>query len=615
MFHSIKAKNFLSWKDLEFDIISGITLITAWNYDDNTKEGSGKSAIFNALCWGLYGKIPKDVLIDDVITDGESYCSVEIILDNGNSIVRTRNPNDLYVKYTTGRAYREKDIRGTQRYIDKEIGLTFDTFCSAVYFSQSGLNRFLSSKEDLKVKILSELQNLAVYDRARKRTHDKLLDLEKTKSEFMNARKTTQNQLQLLKESKAKLMHVKLNRKKELADKVNQLKEKLGEAEEKIKKLEGSLDSRNFEAEIDSLKKDQEEVHREQSMFLLDLGLYEKEQINKKVIDTKIEQAKNRLTHKKKELDFLYQAKEKVCPTCGTTVTSDKAQNILEKELSTYNCMVEEYNQLVEESRKINIKDFNELKAKVADCKLVLHKLQFAIRELETKEKQNLINKQIIQNLRNNILQLHKDIDSEKNRDTKDIDEQLEKTEEELINTAIILDKIKVETSTLEEELVRYSILKIGFKEIKQYIFQDILNTLNYKTNRVLGELFDIPIELAFKNVDEEGEISKITTEVTIGGTTRGVGLLSGGQYKRCELAVDLALAEIVQERTNKVINFRVFDEPFTGLSFESVQKAVKLFEKLEGSTVLIDHAAEVKSIVDNVIQIEYRNKQSKFME
>ena len=70
MFNKIEASNLFSWEKLEYDVSKGISQIVGFNYDDNTSEGSGKSSIPNILCWVLYGKIPKEAKIDDVIREG-----------------------------------------------------------------------------------------------------------------------------------------------------------------------------------------------------------------------------------------------------------------------------------------------------------------------------------------------------------------------------------------------------------------------------------------------------------------------------------------------------------------------------------------------------------------
>src|SRR5665213_2123658 len=94
MFKRITAKNFFSWESLEFDFQSGVTLITGENLDDGTSEGAGKSSIANAMCWALYGQLPKDTNIDDVIRTGEKSCIVTVQLTNGCLLYTSPSPRD-----------------------------------------------------------------------------------------------------------------------------------------------------------------------------------------------------------------------------------------------------------------------------------------------------------------------------------------------------------------------------------------------------------------------------------------------------------------------------------------------------------------------------------------
>lgn len=162
----LKAKNFLSWKDLEFKAGKGVTMITGFNYDDNTPEGSGKSAILNGFCWGFFGCIPKDAGVDDVVREGSSGCEVDIIHDEFR-VHRSRSPNDLYFTKGDGKPIRGKDARATQKMIEQLIGFTFESFCQAVYYPQNYTNKFVTANQEKKGQILSEILDLEQFDRAR----------------------------------------------------------------------------------------------------------------------------------------------------------------------------------------------------------------------------------------------------------------------------------------------------------------------------------------------------------------------------------------------------------------------------------------------------------------
>ena len=168
----IRAKNFLSWENLEFDVQRGVTLITGFNHDDGTPEGSGKSAVLNALCWGLFGCMPKDANVDEVIREGTKSCSVEIELPD-MTVVRARRPNDLHIKFGE-RIHRGKDAHETQKDVEKALGMTFETFCQSVYFAQNYPNKFVTANQAAKGKILSEILDLEQFDRARAAAQEKL---------------------------------------------------------------------------------------------------------------------------------------------------------------------------------------------------------------------------------------------------------------------------------------------------------------------------------------------------------------------------------------------------------------------------------------------------------
>src|SRR5258708_3019078 len=180
MIESVRGHNLFSWEDLNFIFHPGVTLIEGFNFDDNTPEGAGKSAIPNIVCWTLYGKIPKDGKIGQVIREGEKSGWGEVVLLNGTVVHRSRKPNDLYFKPQESEAIRGKDARETQQLIETHIGMTFETFCQAVYFAQNYPNKFITANEVEKGKIISEIQDLGDFTEARKIATKKVGELEIT---------------------------------------------------------------------------------------------------------------------------------------------------------------------------------------------------------------------------------------------------------------------------------------------------------------------------------------------------------------------------------------------------------------------------------------------------
>ena len=56
--NEIYIKNFYSFQDaqISFDDYDGIVFIEGYNKDTKGGNGSGKSSILEAICWGLFGK-------------------------------------------------------------------------------------------------------------------------------------------------------------------------------------------------------------------------------------------------------------------------------------------------------------------------------------------------------------------------------------------------------------------------------------------------------------------------------------------------------------------------------------------------------------------------------
>jgi DNA repair exonuclease SbcCD ATPase subunit len=214
----------------------------------------------------------------------------------------------------------------------------------------------------------------------------------------------------------------------------------------------------------------------------------------------------------------------------------------------------------------------------------------------------------VLTSLKKEVVALEKELVDAKASECSDSLIKLEEIDRELTKVEEQGHELLEQKKVLQTKISNLEILKTGFKEVKQFVFQTLLNELSVKATRLASELFEVPISIRFSNEDEDGGITKILTTVTLDGNERTLGLYSGGQYRRIELAVDLALASIVANRSQNPIKFRVLDEPFKDLSEPSMEKMVKLLEKLEGSTIIIEHNSITKSIIHNVFDIEYRN-------
>lgn len=670
MITGVKVVNFLSFESLEVNFTGGVTLIDGFNEDDQTSEGSGKSSIFNAICWGLFGKIPKDANIDDVIKHGEKSCGVAVIFPNA-LIRRTRNPNELSLE-VEGKVIKGKDARETQQLIEDFIGLTFETFCQTVYFAQNYAKKFITANQEEKGKILSEIQNLSVFDRAGKEVREliKFNEVDITKLKHSHDMGAKDAEILLRDISAERVRHVRAreqqeqriqnlttqisaeegNRQRELDNQVRRIADlnvHISDAEQVVAEHEISH-SRMLEVSV-SLVFD--EVFEQglldaNNLLMRDYGALNAEISGIDKLISKRESAErqgglyaNRYkaiqAEREKNRAFISNP-TKNCPTCGSRLeacdTSHALVEIdkLESEISEITKLLTELSEEID--APIPTKD--ELNARMADIRQQRSRNELEIKNLRAikdkrdsskahlqalenniREQQDRIRKFLVAFERENLPLLFDDARLNTLRRQLDAESQplnLDKTAlNDLMNKLAVVQSNAANFENLiskkTEHLSRLESLKSGFREVKSHVFNSLLNEVNGRVQRYLLQLFEVPVVVRFTNED-----MKIETKVKYDGVERGLGLLSGGQFRRVSLAVDLALSDVITARKGAVLGITIWDEYLKDLSEQSMEKVVRLFESRNQPTLIIEHNSIIKTLATNSIFVKLENGTSR---
>ena len=557
----IIAKNFLSWKELEFDITDGVTLIDGWNHDDNTSEGSGKSAVVNALCFGLFGKLPKDAKVDEVIRQGETSCEINIITPE-YTITRTRKPNATFMEHKTRGRVIGKDARESQKLIEEELGFSYETFMQTIYFAQNYGKKFITSTQEDKGRILSEVQDLQLFDRAKadaqERQRTVRSDLVQVQSGLLSIEKD-------IRHVKEKITMLKTQSEREAF----QISQRIRKAEKQVK--EYARQAKDFKkVNINRLQKVVDKLDRQLDK-LSDLHLEY----------TTATYDKSRLSRDVEALKELIENPNTDCPTCGTTLETRETKEIerkwlyLREELEEFPILhkPQDQKELRKQISQLH-KEMREGERNNGHEKVITTKLKYAVQEIQEAEAVQV----------------------------EDVSHDVEALSEHLQDLLREKDSISGQIKEIQTRDHRLEILKRGFKEIKSFVFNSALQELTNKTNTYLIELFEVPISIAFTN-----DNMKIGMDVVYDNKSRGLGLLSGGQFRRVSLAVDLALSDIINTRKGSKFNLLILDEYFKDLSEQSMEKCLKLLERLGKSTILIEHNSIFKSIVDKTFEVELR--------
>jgi len=699
---SIKATNFLSWKELHFNVTKGATLVDGWNEDDQRSEGSGKSAILNAVSWCIFGKVPKDANIDDVIKDGETSCSVVLEFDNGDAIVRSRKPHDLYIM-KAGATIKGKDARETQTFIEEYIGCNFETFCQSVYFAQNYDKKFLSSNQEDKGKILSSIQNLQVFDKARKEVMD-LLKLENDKiTKLKNQLTVEENNFNNLNSQKTMLNSFIADKIKKHKEQQNMLTQQRDMVSGHVKRTESDMEAIVQKAsaiDLQALANDEAELNKAKADYGTQLSgvTYQKSQVDsvKKAIQSKEfegqtlatkysnlekklqtskttksprilsletnrdfaldlnkNQSRNRLLTKVKQLEDFIANPTKICPSCGTELASadtshsqkelesirqeitqieaqakDQAaqydiqiQQELQNNVTEQESMAAEMQSILAQLEAVSqyldqnkIPSMDELNKQEVEIRGVITQIDQAI--FQTNQKKNehaqLVNQhgtlsnqlanynQQLQQLQNSLNQLG---EPDVSQDTA----KLAALDLEVSNVTVKIEELKnlIEVANIHAQ--RLETLKEGFKEIKTHVFTNALKELNHRTNEYLSQLFDMEATVKFTTEDQ-----KIESKIVLDGKERSLGLLSGGQNRRFNLAVDLAISDLVSNRKSSKLGILIFDEYFKDLSEISMEKSLDLLKDRKCPVVLIEHNSIFKNIVDNTFFVRLEDGTSR---
>ena len=190
------------------------------------------------------------------------------------------------------------------------------------------------------------------------------------------------------------------------------------------------------------------------------------------------------------------------------------------------------------------------------------------------------------------------------------------------VATAKFLEKQKqvVEVQAVVEEKKRSADLEKDFQEMigrtgfLGHVFEEILDEVSTGTNGILQDIPNVDnvlVNFASETVTQKGTAKKsIKTEITVGEHQATLEGLSGGQQTAVELAVDLALLDVVSNRSGLTPGWLVLDESFEGLDMVSKEACLEILKKKSDDRLIIvvDHANEFKEMFSQVIEVSYKD-------
>lgn len=625
---AVCIQNFLAISDARVELNDkGLVLIQGENLDDSSADsnGTGKSSIVDALCWGLYGVTARGVSGDAVVnrTEGKD-CSVCVYLnDNGKSYIvhRTRKHSTLknQTKVTVKTAEAITDIskgteKETQKVINRVMGCSLDVFKAAVYSGQESMID-LPSLTDKNLKMIVE--EAAGIERIEKAYEVARKEAEEVFSAYSDATMKRDLYWDDIASSESFVQAAK-----------NDMDEWGARQSVKIRGLTADVESaqRALNGSVSDLNSLDEESIMQRKKSIVDVAREAKNKRNERQQSlTKVEhdiavQGSNRglyIDKVKHSVDVIKKCQNNpetfVCETCGSPLNAEKIQNLISNEMENIkgykksiemvdgklNALKKEKEELTtlfegsdeEDTGVINslleeIQKLNEVKERVARAETNLRSAELFKSQAESEV--------------NPYIKTYNDALSNK-EDSVKLHQSYEKKAEEL---------------EAEYNLRKATVDVFSPSGVRALILDTVTPFLNQRTAEYLSVLSDGNLSATWTTLSKtaKGELRekfKIEVSNDKGGET--FNALSGGEKRKVRIATALALQDLVSSRATKPIELWVGDEIDNALDASGLERLMTILntKAKERGTVLIISHTNLRDWCSNVITVRKENGQS----
>jgi len=373
---SLSLKNYRKFKDITIDFPDGVTGVVGLN-------GVGKSTIFEAIAWTIYGPVASRTSANQIKRDDAAHtdscrAELEFVFEEDNyRIVREMAGKNLSASAT---ATVNGKIAATgaevvSNYLQDKLGMDFKSFFTSIFAKQKELNALssmvASERRPLILKMLGidSLDDIIKEIKSDKKEKDTLIErlshdligedgkekidvykdeikkLEKKEEENNLTIKTIIKKIQILKKELEKYSQDFIKYKNEY-EKIKDKKEKL--SEKKILFEEKELifkEIKNISSKIEERQKDIEQQNNKLNIFKdveknIDLSKKRLSELYQKIEDyiKKIEHKKTLIQRIKQDVNEIDTKKRKIqeigpkakCPTCER-VLANQYDNLLKK--------------------------------------------------------------------------------------------------------------------------------------------------------------------------------------------------------------------------------------------------------------------------------------------
>jgi DNA repair exonuclease SbcCD ATPase subunit len=560
-FKKVRWKNLLSTGNTFIEVdLSGkhTTLIVGDN-------GSGKSTMLDALCFGLFNKpfrdIKKDQLINTINTGGTE---VEVEFDIGKKqylIRRGIKPNFFEIYCNDELLDQDAANIDYQKYLEQNIlKINYRSFTQVVILGSSSFVPFMQLKTAHRKEVVEDILDIKVF--------------------------STMN---LLVKQKQKEMETEV---KDIEKEVEHLKEKIGIQEKHIaeaqKQQQSTIDEYKDKVEKNNntIKEYSDKIEHIQSNIKEQKDKITDEDSVKKNLK-KLENfeltIENKVSKKKKDIKF-YSEKDE-CPTCKQDIDEQFKSSMIDegtKKLSELETALEQLNKEVTGKQR-RLEEITTEYEKIKLKEIEIAKYNQSITEL------NNFNTKINLDIER-IVNSSKDV-SEAQGTLKIYNENLQEKDHKKIESLEELDYIQAAKQMLQDSGIKTKIIKM-YLPIMNQLINKYLQSMDFFVNFKLDGEFNETIKSRYR--DDFSYTS-----------------FSEGEKMRIDLALLFTWRSIAKMKNSVATNLLILDEIFdSSLDITGTDDFLKIIHALKDENIfIISHKTDM--LVDkfsNVIKVEKYN-------
>jgi DNA repair exonuclease SbcCD ATPase subunit len=569
---------------------------------DLGSNGSGKTSIFDALCFVLFGKTVDNLRGDDIRTWEATDINTRLTLffyvdDKRWTIVRDVTNHSLLLN---GGIISQEEL-------ERKTGLSYTLFINAIVIQGDDL--FVDRTPREKMDVLSDALDLERWEVRSQRAAGDVAEIKEESNIQVGAISVLAVSIQNTKESIDSLNTTFLVHNKQVeADRLVASK-RLAQLQKRFDALDKLRNNWQLKGDWAWTEANAEERLSRKLEVQLD---HLEEKIQKS--HTQVLLAEEGIGRLEKELLSL--GKTDKCPTCGQSVKGTGLathKEELKKSIRVANALHERHSNtetglLVRKEKLSNdfaraFKSYSKFKGQAEKHEDQINDSNLEYVEVKTK------------------LEIIKE-DMAK-EPVNPYEQPLLNARKQYNDMVSDLNAAKLKLSKLDQDLNATEYWVKGFKDVKLFIVEDVLQELEMQSNILLGEfgLAGWVIRYDVEKETKSGTVQRgIHASVLPPGRSKPIkfNCYSGGERQRLRLISSLALAEVLLSYVNVDPSLMALDEPTQHLSAEGVADLCDILrvraKQIDRTILLADHMAQPSSMFSSTMTV-VKDKQGSYID